>query len=143
MIIFLFLLSLFPLWAKERPVSSNIKCLSYHHIQSASKAKLGINQEYLFTSVYAALECTDCDPGMIDKMAESKIHTKRNQKKSAASDGIKQIFIWIMFVGWLFILFVVVVLTIIGFFLGPIREMIRLKNKFTKIKRNKNEDNQT
>jgi hypothetical protein len=65
MIIFLFLLFLFALWAKEKPISPNIKCLSCQHIKSASKTKLRINEEYFFASAQAALKGTDCHQAIL------------------------------------------------------------------------------
>jgi len=112
MIIFLFLLSLFTLWAKEKPISPNIKCLSCHHIKSASKAKVRINEKYFFASVHAGLKCTDCHPGMPDNIAESEIHTNHNKKKSGAFYYISPIVFWIISVTLLNLVFGAAIITI-------------------------------
>lgn len=134
----LFIFSLFS-EAKEISSSINLKCLSCHSIESIRKGNSKIDEKFFHNSVRVNLTKTcgqaNCHPGMPDNITRSKIHTNGNERKSGASNNIIQILIWIMFIGWFFILFVVVALTIIGFFLGPLREIIRLKNKFTKIER--------
>jgi hypothetical protein len=115
----------------SKAVVNCISCYGFHDIRPTDDPLCKVNSEIL------ARICgrENCNPGISDKIADYKIQTNRNQKKSRTSDHVKEIFIWIMFIGWLFILFVVAVLTIIGFFLGPLKEIISLKNKFTKNKK--------
>jgi hypothetical protein len=131
MLIFLFLLPFFPLRAKEKSISPNIKCLSCHQIKSISKAKLRINQEYFFTSVHVALRCTNCHPGMPDNIAESKIHTNHNKKKSGAFYYISPIVFWIISVTLLSLIFGVVIITIHWLLPRFIRKIKYKKNKIS------------